>query len=116
MPFDPGQQGLETVLLCSPQEPLAILRVTAVGVGAVLEEGAVVREPFAANPAHDRWRGHGKHEVWCSYRLCSTVCEAGEVGRESVRREFHIRTTRVLGFVPLATVAIEIGEKPEGRP
>ena len=73
VPFDPGQQGLETVLLCSPQEPLAILRVTAVGVGAALEEGAVVREPFAANPAHDRWRGHGKHEVWCYCRLCSTA-------------------------------------------
>ena len=112
MPFDPRQQGLEPVLLCSPQEPLAILRITAVGVGAVLEESAVVREPFAANPAHDRRRGDRKHEVWCLYRLCSTVCEAGEVGRESVRREFHIRTTRVLGCVPFATVALEVGKKP----
>jgi hypothetical protein len=53
--FHPRQKGLESVVLCSPQQSLAILRVTAVGVGAMLEEGAVVREPFTANPAHHRW-------------------------------------------------------------
>eukprot|EP00959_Pyramimonas_sp_CCMP1952_P103772 2169791-Pyramimonas_sp.AAC.1 len=71
--LDPGQQGLETIPLRSPQEPLAMLHATAVGVGAALEEGAVAPEPFAANPAHDRWRGHGKHEVWCSDKLCTTA-------------------------------------------
>ena len=69
VPLDPWQKGLETVLLRSPQEPLAILRVTAMGVGAVPEESAVVREAFAANPAHDRWRGHGKHQACFTSRL-----------------------------------------------
>jgi hypothetical protein len=49
------QKGLESVVLCSPQQSLAILRETAVGIGAMMEEGAVVREPFTANPAHPRW-------------------------------------------------------------
>ena len=47
-----------------------------------------------------------------SYTQCSIVCEAGEVGRESVRREFHIRTTRVLGCIPFAAFALEVGQKP----
>ena len=63
VPLYPGQQRLEAVLLCSPQEPFAILRVAAVGVGAVLVEGAVVCESFATDPAHN-WRGsHRQHEV-----------------------------------------------------
>jgi hypothetical protein len=73
VPLDPRQERLETVLLRSPQEPLAILRVTAMGLGAVPEESAVVREAFAADPTHDRWRSHGKHEVSFNCRMPGTA-------------------------------------------
>ncbi len=63
MALDPWQKRLQAIFLCSPEKSSPVFGVVAMEFAAMLEESAVVKEAFTADPAHYRRRRDCKRQV-----------------------------------------------------
>ena len=69
MPLDPRQQRLQTLLLRHPQQTIPVLWIVAMLFLTMGHQSACMREPLAAQPAHDRRR--------CNRQLGNSGFESG---------------------------------------